>query len=162
MLGTSIQSREFMLGNAVIQSRAFKVGHTAIQSYPKWGKASRSALLQISTLTGAQLRIKSYSGSNTILLNNIMNLHMSSLGTLVPEVPWWVFYTTRHQVYWCLTHNVAFCWYSDLISHTRTNTQKDTQHTEKPVDRHIHINMHLHHMWCAHNSYLNYTEWIIH
>ena len=32
--------------------------------------------------------------------------------------PWCVFYATRHQVYWGLTHNVVFYWYSDLISHT--------------------------------------------
>ena len=56
-----------------------------------------------------------------ILLNDNMDLHMSSLGTLVPERPWCVFYATRRQVYWRLTH-VVFYWYSDLISHTHTNT----------------------------------------
>ena len=39
------------------------------------------------------------------------------LGTLVPEGPCCVFYGTRCQVYWGMTHNVVFCWYSDLISH---------------------------------------------
>ena len=53
-----------------------------------------------------------------VLLNDNMDLHMSSLGTLVPEGPWCVFYATRRQVYWGLTHNVVFYWYSDLISHT--------------------------------------------
>ena len=32
-----------------------------------------------------------------------MDLHISSLGTLVPEGTWCVFYATRHQVYWGLT-----------------------------------------------------------
>ena len=53
-----------------------------------------------------------------ILLNDNMDLHMASLGTLVPEGPWCVFYALRHQVYWGLTHNVVFYWYSDLISQT--------------------------------------------
>ena len=57
------------------------------------------------------------------LLTGIMDLYMSSVVTLVPEAPWCVFYaTTRHQVYWGLPNNVIFCWYSDLISHTHTNT----------------------------------------
>ena len=34
-----------------------------------------------------------------ILLNDNMDLHMSSLGSLVPEGPWCVFYITRHHVY---------------------------------------------------------------
>ena len=58
-----------------------------------------------------------------ILLNDIMNLHMLSLGTLVPEGPWCVFYVTRHQMYWGLTHNAVFCWYSDLISHIKGHTK---------------------------------------
>ena len=39
----------------------------------------------------------------TILLNDIMDLQMPSVGTLVPEGPWCVFYATRRQVYWGLT-----------------------------------------------------------
>ena len=62
-----------------------------------------------------------------ILLNDNMDLHMSSLGTLVPEEPWCVFYATRRQVYWGLAH-VVFYSYSDLISHTQTH--KHTQHTQ--------------------------------
>ena len=88
-------------------------------------------------------------------------LHMSSLGTLLPGGPWCVFYAKRHQLYWGLTYNVAFCWYSDLISHKHIHTLKDTQYTQGPVDWHIHINIYLHHLLCAHNSYLYYTEWII-
>ena len=58
-----------------------------------------------------------------ILLNDNTDLHMSSLGTLVPEGPWCVFYVTRRQVYWGLTHNVVFTgtliWY-----HTHKHTHK--------------------------------------
>ena len=42
--------------------------------------------------------------------------------------PWCVFYATRCQVYWGLTH-VAFCWYSDLISQTQTHTQTHTAYS---------------------------------
>ena len=53
----------------------------------------------------------------------LLDLLMSSLGTLVPEGPWCVFYTTRHQVYWGLTHSVVFnctlIWYH---THEHTNT----------------------------------------
>ena len=55
-----------------------------------------------------------------ILLNDIMDLHMSSFGS------WCVFYATRRQVCWGLTHNVVFCWYSNLISHTQTHTHTNT------------------------------------
>ena len=60
-----------------------------------------------------------------ISLNDIMDLtdpHMSSLGTFVPEVPCYVFYATRPQIYWGLIHNGVFCWYSDLILQTHTHT----------------------------------------
>ena len=66
----------------------------------------------------------------TILLNDIMDLQMPSVGTLVPEGPWCVFYATRRQVCRALTHNVAFCWYRDLISHTtHKHTQTHTAHS---------------------------------
>ena len=42
-------------------------------------------------------------------INDIMDLHMSSHSTLVPEGPCCVFYATRFQVYWCLTINVVLC-----------------------------------------------------
>ena len=61
-----------------------------------------------------------------ILLNDIMNLHMSSLDTFVSERPWCVFYSTRSQFYWGLTH-VVFHWNSDLISHTQTHTKTHTK-----------------------------------
>ena len=51
-----------------------------------------------------------------ILLNDIMDLHMSSLATLVPEgkKDLDVFYATWYQVYWGLTY-VDFCQYCTLI-----------------------------------------------
>ena len=102
-----------------------------------------------------------------IWLNDIRDLHMSSLVALVPEGPWCVFYATMHQVYWGPTHNVFFRWYSNLISHTHTHTHshihtnKDAQHTQGPVGRHTHINIYLHHVLCAHSSYLYHVKWII-
>ena len=91
--------------------------------------------------------------------NVIMDLHMFSLGTLVPEGPWCVFLAKRHQVYWGLTHIVVFCWHSDLISHTKTHTT----HSGASRLTHTHIKMYLHHLLCAHSSYLlYYTKWIIH
>ena len=42
-----------------------------------------------------------------------------------------------------LTHNIIFCWYSDLISHKHKykHTHTDTQYTQGPVDSLIHINI---------------------
>ena len=71
------------------------------------------------------------------LLNNVMDLHMSSLGTLLPDWPLCVFYATRHQVYWSLA--CGFCgfflvlWF-DII-YTNTYTQRQTAHSG-PVDWH--------------------------
>ena len=64
---------------------------------------------------------------------------------------------TRHQVYWGMTHNVGFCRYSNLISHTH----KVRPYNEGPVGWHTHKNTYLHHLLCAHSSYLYYIEWII-
>ena len=65
-------------------------------------------------------------------------------------------------VYWVLTHAV-FC--SDLISdthtHTHTHTHKDTQHTPAiGASRltHPYKYIYLHHLLCAHSSYLYYIE----
>ena len=57
-----------------------------------------------------------------ILLNDNMDLQISSLGTLVPKGPWCVFYATRRQVYWGLTHMFftgTLIWY---YTHTHTHT----------------------------------------
>ena len=69
----------------------------------------------------------------TILLNDIMDLHMFSLGTLISEGVCCVFYTTRHQIYWGLTNNKCFCWYSDLMSHKKSRAHKHRgQETNSP------------------------------
>ena len=47
-----------------------------------------------------------------ILLNDNMDLHMWSLGNLVPERTWCVSYATRRKVDSGLTHKVVFYWYS--------------------------------------------------
>ena len=91
-----------------------------------------------------------------ILLNDNMDLHMSGLGTLVPEGPWCVFYATRHQVYWGLTHNVIFYWYSHLISHKHTHTHTHT-HTQIHTIRLTHP-LYLHHLLCAQSSYLKWLN----
>ena len=97
-----------------------------------------------------------------ILFNDNMDLvRMSSLGALVPEGPWHVFYATRYQVYWGLTCNVVFYWYSDLILHTYTHTQTHAEHTQGPVDWHTHVNISLHHLLCAPATFITLNE-IIH
>ena len=97
-----------------------------------------------------------------ILLNDIMDIHISSLGTFVPEGRWCVFYATRRQVYWRLTHNKILCWYSDLISHTQTHTRTKTHNTLRGQWLQTHTNPYVHQLLYAHSSYLSYTEWIIH
>ena len=72
-----------------------------------------------------------------ILLNDIMDPQMWNCVTLLPEGPWCVFYATRHQLYWGLIHNVIFCLYSDLISHTHTHT-----HTQREREREASIMTH--------------------
>ena len=89
-----------------------------------------------------------------ILLNYIMDLHMSSLGILVPEGPWCVFSATRCQLYWGLTHVVFYCCSDFVIA------DRNTQHTQGEVDWHTHINMYLHNLLCAHSSYLYYIKWL--
>ena len=54
-----------------------------------------------------------------LMLNDNIDLHMLSLGTLVPEGPWCVFHATRLN-FTEVWHNVVFYWYSDLLSRTHT------------------------------------------
>ena len=70
--------------------------------------------------------------------------------------PWCMFYATRRQVYWVLTRNVVFCWYSNLTSHTQTHT------AYSGASRLTYVNIYLHQLLCARSSYLYYIEWIIH
>ena len=88
-----------------------------------------------------------------------MDLHISSLGILVPEGPWCVFYATRRQLYWGLIHNVVFR--SALISHTYANTQGHTSHSWASTLTHPYKYIFTPPL-CAHISYLYYIEWIIH
>ena len=97
-----------------------------------------------------------------ILLNDNIDMYVSSLGTLVPEGPWYLFYATRCQFYWGLAYNVVFQWYSDLISHTHKH--KNTQHTQEALDWHTHVNICLYHLLCAHTAAAFITlmvKWII-
>ena len=88
---------------------------------------------------------------------DIKDLYMSSIGTLVPERPWCVFYGTRHQVYWVIEvwQIVWFflvLWFD--ITHPKTCKHTETQHTLGPVGWHTHIKIYLHHLLCAHSNYL--------
>ena len=79
--------------------------------------------------------------SCVIFLNDIMNLHISTLGTLVPEWPCCVFYETMHQIYWGLTHNVFFWLYSGCIHVYHTSKDKERHSTLRLIDWHNHINI---------------------
>ena len=70
----------------------------------------------------------------TLIWLDNMDLHMSSLGTLVPEGPCCVFYAIRYQVYWNLMH-VFFLLVLWFFITTKTH------HTQAPKDWHTHIDM---------------------
>ena len=55
-----------------------------------------------------------------VTFNDIMDLHMSSRGTIVLERPFCVFYATK-----CNTHKQ---------SGTKCNTNKDKQHTQQLIN----------------------------
>ena len=57
---------------------------------------------------------------------------------LVPEGSWCVFYATTYQVYWGLSHNVVFCWYFNLISHTHKHTHTERYTAHSGASRHTH------------------------
>ena len=52
-----------------------------------------------------------------VLVNDIMDLHIFSLGIILPEGSFCVFKRTRCQNYWGLAQNLVLTWY-----HTRTKT----------------------------------------
>ena len=91
-----------------------------------------------------------------LILLNIMDLHMSSLTTLMCALCNKVSSLLRSDTECFL----LVLWFD--ITHTNTHKVKDTQHTQGPVDWHTHINIYFHQLLCAHSSYLYYTEWIIH
>ena len=99
-----------------------------------------------------------------IICNDIMNIHMSSLGTLVLEGPCCFFVRLffLQQGVECteVWHSVFFCSYSDLISHTNIHPyiHKDTAHAG--ANRLAHPYKYI--LRPPHSSYLYYMEWIIH
>ena len=70
-----------------------------------------------------------------IVLND--NMDHCICQTLVPYGPWCVFYATMCHLYWSLTQCdfLLVPWFD--ITHTHTHTH--TEHTQGPVDWHIHI-----------------------
>ena len=88
-----------------------------------------------------------------ILLSNNMDLHMFSLGTLVPEGPscaLWkksINFTEVWDIMWFFTG--ALIWY---------HTYKHTTHSGAPRLTHLY-NIYLQHLLCAHSSYLYYIKW---
>ena len=101
-----------------------------------------------------------------ILLNDIMDVHMSNLGTLMHIL--WVH--TMSLLSW----HVMWLFAGTLIwsdTHTHTHTHSTAQHSTAQhstaqhstlIEWHTHIKIYLHQMLCAHSSYLYYIEWIIH
>ena len=85
-----------------------------------------------------------------------MDQHMWTLRTLVKEGAWCVFYATRRQAYWCLTHNVVF-----LLLLWFDFTRKNTQRTQGQIDWHTHIDIYLQHLLCAHSSNLYCIKWLM-
>ena len=79
-----------------------------------------------------------------------MDLHMSSLGTLAPGGNSSVLYATRCQVYWGLTYNVFFCYYSDLTSCRHRCKAQYTAHSGTNRLKHLFTNM-----------YFNTTSYVI-
>ena len=106
-------------------------------------------------------------GDRTIFdvpLNDIMDLHMSNLGTRAPERPCCVFYAIKHQVDWDLRHVVftgTLIW-SDKPN-THTNTHTNTQLKQGPIEWHTHINIYNTTCYPAMSSQrLSVLHWIIH
>ena len=89
-------------------------------SYPPYSPPSNWSICCLVSL--AELVIAPHMCA--ILLDDIMDVHKSSLRTLM------YFYVTSCQVYWGLTYDKVLGLYSDLISHTHTHiyTQRHTAH----------------------------------
>ena len=88
-----------------------------------------------------------------ILVNDIMDLFMSSLGTLVPEGPCCVFYATRRQVRSDTSCGfLLVLWFN--ITHTRTHARTHTYKANRGlIDWHTQVNIYQHHLFCSHTSY---------
>ena len=73
-----------------------------------------------------------------ILLNDIVDIHMLSLGTSIPEGTCCVFYATRHQSHWGLTHNAFFA-VTLIWFHTHTHTHTYTHRAHSMANRLTHL-----------------------
>ena len=86
------------------------------------------------------------------VLNDIKDLKLLSLGTLVLAAPCSIFYITRDQIYWSFdTDEMVFAttliWYH---LHRKTHAGYTRLTRVQSIS---------HHLLFTHNSYLNYTEW---
>ena len=81
-----------------------------------------------------------------VLLNDIMDLNLTCLGSLVPATPC-VFCNNASNILnvWHGLH--CFCWCSDLILHTQTNTPR-THGANRLTNIKVYTNT-----ICAHNNY---------
>ena len=90
--------------------------------------------------------------SGAILLNDVMDLHMLSLRTIV--------HVLCDKVSSSLSSDTVWFFAGTLIwshAHKHKHTHKDTQHAWGAVDWHTHINIYLHLLLGTHSSYLYYT-----
>ena len=76
---------------------------------------------------------------------------------LVLAAPRCVFYALRYWTYCSFDTDEMVL---DLLWFDTTNTDKHTQDTQRPIYLPSHINIHWHHLICAHCSFLYYTDWI--
>ena len=90
-----------------------------------------------------------------ILLKDIIDVHMSSLMTLMHVLCNKASSLQRSDT-GCGFSLVL--WFDLLLTHKHRHTHKDTQHTQGSVDGHTHINIYLHQLLCAHSNYLYYIE----
>ena len=90
-----------------------------------------------------------------ILLNN-MDLHMSSLCTLVQEKPWCMQQGVKFTEVW----HIMWFFGGTLIDITHKQTHKHTQHTQGWIPWQNHINIYLHHLLRGHSNYLYCIKWL--
>ena len=81
-----------------------------------------------------------------------------SFSSLVPEPSSGTVSTTRCQDYW--SFHTAIMGFSRSLIWYHTQKYKYIQRTERQTDNQAQINIYQHHLLCAHNSYLYYTELI--
>ena len=61
------------------------------------------------------------------------DLHLSSLGTLLPEAPCYAFYATRNQIY-CRSDTDHMAFAGTLIWYYSTHKQMHAHHTQGLID----------------------------